>query len=73
MLSSQGEFGVTKMTPSDSDLPDGVRESFQECQPWGTDRNLQQVYIKSFQLPHVVIWGCAITLGFFFGVLPDFC
>ena len=37
------------MTPADSDLPDGVRESFQEYQPWRTDRNLRQVYVESFQ------------------------
>ena len=36
------------MNPPDADLPDKVREFFQEDQPWGTDRNFNKFTSKTF-------------------------
>ena len=49
MLSSQVGFGVTQLTPSNENIPEEVRDFFQEDQPWGLDRNLRQVYIQNFR------------------------
>ena len=48
---SQRGFGVKyfdQMTPTDAILPNEVRQLFQDEQPWGTDRNLHQVYVQNF-------------------------
>ena len=34
------------MTPKE--LPDEIRQFFQEERPWGTDQNLRQVYVRNF-------------------------
>ena len=36
------------MTSTDAILPDEVRQCFRDEQPWGTDRNLRQVYVQNF-------------------------
>ena len=33
---------------SSTDVPDEIRKFFQEEQPWGTDQNLRQVYVRNF-------------------------
>ena len=37
MLSSQVGFGVMQISDADSDLPNELRQFFQDEQPWGTD------------------------------------
>ena len=39
----QGGFGL-----SPTDVPHEVRQFFNDEQPWGTDQNLRQVYIRNF-------------------------
>ena len=34
--------------PSPTDVPDEVRQFFHDEQPWGTDQNLRQVYVRNF-------------------------
>ena len=46
ILSNQARLGVTRMTPTD--VPDEVRQFFQEEKPWETDQNLPQVYVRNF-------------------------
>ena len=45
---TQRGFGVTQMSSTDTNLPDEVRQFFRDEQPWGTDRNLRQVYLQNF-------------------------
>ena len=45
---TQRGFGVTQMSSTDAILPDEVRQFFRDEQPWGTDRNLRQVYVQNF-------------------------
>ena len=45
---TQRGFGVTQMSSTDTILPDEVRQFFRDEQPWGTDRNLRQVYVQKF-------------------------
>ena len=44
---SQRGFG---MTPTD--LPDEIRQFFQEERPWGTNQNLRHVYVRNFHCIH---------------------
>ena len=48
MFSSQFGYGVTQTTPVDENIPQELRDFFQDEQPWGTDRNLHQVYVRNF-------------------------
>ena len=45
---SQVGFGVTQMTSADATLPDEIQRFFTDERPWGTDRNLRQIYIQNF-------------------------
>ena len=45
---TQHGFGVTQMTSTDTILPDEVHQFYRDEQPWGTDRNLCQVYVQNF-------------------------
>ena len=45
---SQVGFGITQITPSDESIPQELRDFFPDEQPWGTDRNLRQVYAQNF-------------------------
>ena len=45
---TQVGFGITQMTSADATLPDEIQQLFRAERPWGTDRNLRQVYIKNF-------------------------
>ena len=47
-LSSQVGFGVTQITPANENIPQELRDFFRDEQPWGTDRNLRQVYARNF-------------------------
>ena len=44
-------FGITQMTAADTTLPDEIQQFFRDERPWGTDRNLRQVYVQNF--PHI--------------------
>ena len=46
---SQIGFGVTQMRSTDESIPFQIRQFFGYEQPWGTDRNLRQIYIQNFQ------------------------
>ena len=35
-----------------TDVPDEIRQCFQEEQPWGTDQNLRQVYVRNLHRMH---------------------
>ena len=48
MLSSQVGFGVIQITPADENIPHEIHQFFRDEQPWGTDRNLRQVYVQNF-------------------------
>ena len=48
MFSSQFGHGLTQMTPADENIPQELRDLFRDEQPWGTDLNLRQVYIRNF-------------------------
>ena len=48
MFSSQFSYGVTQLTPADENIPQELRQFFRDEQPWGTDRNLRQVYVRNF-------------------------
>ena len=48
MFSSQFGHGLTQMTPADENIPQELRDFFRDEQPWGTDLNLRQVYIRNF-------------------------
>ena len=37
------------MTSTDENIPHEIRQFFRDEQPWGTDRNLRQVYVQNFQ------------------------
>ena len=52
MLSSQVGFGVTQITPADESIPKELCDFFRDEQPWGTDRNLPQVYVRNFHRIH---------------------
>ena len=41
-------FGITLMTSTDANVPDEIRHCFRDERPWGTDRNLRQVYVQTF-------------------------
>ena len=43
MLAQNTQCGVTP-----TDVPDEVRQFFQDEQPWGTDQSLGQVYVQNF-------------------------
>ena len=45
---TQRGFGITQMTAADTTLPDEIQQFFRDERPWGTDRNLRQVYVKNF-------------------------
>ena len=45
---TQRGFGITQMTAADTALPDEIQQFFRDERPWGTDRNLRQVYVKNF-------------------------
>ena len=36
------------MTSTDENIPHEIRQFFSDEQPWGTDRNLRQVYVQNF-------------------------
>ena len=44
---TQRGFGITQMTAADTTLPDEMQQFFRDERPWGTDRNLRQVYIQN--------------------------
>ena len=48
MINNQVGFGVTQMSSTDATSPDEVRQFFRDEQPWGSDRNLRQVYVQNF-------------------------
>ena len=48
MFSSQFGHGLTQMTPANENVPQELRDFFRDEQPWGTDLNLRQVYIRNF-------------------------
>ena len=48
MFSSQFGYEVTQTTPADENIPQELRQFFRDEQPWGTDRNLRQVYVVTF-------------------------
>ena len=48
MFSSQFGHGLTQTTPADENVPQELRDFFRDEQPWGTDRNLRQVYVRNF-------------------------
>ena len=52
MLSSQVGFGVTQIAPADENIPHEIYQFFRDEQPWGTDRNLRQVYVQNFHCIH---------------------
>ena len=45
---SQVGFGITQMTAADENIPHEIQQFFRDERPWGTDRNLRQVYIQNF-------------------------
>ena len=45
---TQRGFGIFQMTAADTTLPDEIQQFFRDERPWGTDRNLRQVYVKTF-------------------------
>ena len=45
---SQVGFGITQMTSTDENIPHEIQQFFRDERPWGTDRNLRQVYIQNF-------------------------
>ena len=49
---SQVRFGITQMTSADTTLPDEIQQFFRNERPWGTDRNLHQIYIQNFPRIH---------------------
>ena len=48
MLSTQAGFGVSQMTPADENILEEVRNFFQGERPWGTDRNVREIYVENF-------------------------
>ena len=36
------------MTSTDENIPHEIQQFFRDERPWGTDRNLHQVYVKNF-------------------------
>ena len=48
MFSSQFGQGLTQMTPADENIPQKLCDFFRDEEPWGTDLNLCQVYIRNF-------------------------
>ena len=45
---TQVGFGITQVTPADENISQELRQFFRDEQPWGTDRNLRQVYVRNF-------------------------
>ena len=45
---TQVGFGITQMTSTDENIPHEIQQFFRDERPWGTDRNLRQVYIQNF-------------------------
>ena len=45
---SQVSFGITQMMSADTTLPDEIQQFFRNEQPWGTDRNLRQIFVQNF-------------------------
>ena len=45
---TQRGFGITQMTSTDENIPHEIQQFFRDERPWGTDRNLRQVYVKNF-------------------------
>ena len=45
---TQVGFGITQMTSTDATLPHEIQQFFTDERPWGTDRNLRQIYIQNF-------------------------
>ena len=45
---TQVGFGIMQITPADENIPHEIRQFFRDEQPWGTDRNLRQVYVQNF-------------------------
>ena len=45
---TQRGFGITQMTAADENIPHEIQQFFRDERPWGTDRNLRQVYVKNF-------------------------
>ena len=45
---TQVGFGITRITPADENVPQELRDFFRDEPPWGTDRNLRQVYVQNF-------------------------
>ena len=48
MFSNQFGYGLTQATPADENIPQELRDFFRDERPWGTDRNLRQVYVQNF-------------------------
>ena len=48
MFSGQFGYELTQMTPADENVAQELRDFFRDERPWGTDRNLRQVYIRNF-------------------------
>ena len=45
---TQVGFGVMQMTSPDENIPHEIQRFFTDEQPWGTDRNLHQIYVQNF-------------------------
>ena len=45
---TQRGFGITQMTAAAENIPHEIQQFFRDGRPWGTDRNLRQVYVKNF-------------------------
>ena len=45
---TQVGFGITQMTSADENIPQEIQQFFTDERPWGTDRNLRQIYVRNF-------------------------
>ena len=45
---TQVGFGITQMTSADENIPQEIQQFFTDERPWGTDRNLRQIYVQNF-------------------------
>ena len=45
---TQVRFGITQITPTNENILQELGRLFRDQQPWGTDRNLRQVYVQNF-------------------------
>ena len=48
-INNQVGFRVTQMTPAHETIPHKIQQFCRDERPWGTDRNLRQIYVQNFQ------------------------